>query len=308
MDTKQMEYIIKIAEESCINKAAKKLYITQSALNQQLLKLEKELGVKLFQRSERYMLLTEAGEIYVKNAKEMIKIKEETYSRINDLADKIKGKLSVGLLPERGAGIFSSIYPKFYSKYPDIRIIPTEQTVREQLKSIEKGELDIGIVTVGKQHKEGNQFIPICKEEFVLVVPAGHPMAYLGAPYQSDYPTIILDKFKNDPFLLIYHNSTMRDIVDDFFVREGFTPNILIESLRCETLLTIAEQGLGCTILPSSYLRPSDKVVYFSLPAPNEWEIAVAYRKGSYLSRAEKEFINMIKEYFCEKECAQFHL
>ncbi len=298
MDVRQMEYIIKIAEESCINQAAKKLFITQSALNQQLLKLEKELGVKLFQRSQRYMLLTEAGEIYVKNAKEIIKIKEETYSRIHDLADEIKGKLSIGLLPERGAAIFSSIYPKFYSKYPDLKIIPTEQNVKEQLKCIEKGELDIGLVTVREQHKEGTQFIHICKEEFVLVVPRNHPLAHLGAAYQSSYPTITLDYFKNDSFLLVYHNSTMRDVVDEFFAREGFTPKILIESLRCETLFTIAEQGLGCTILPSSYIKASDQVVYFSLPVPNEWEIAVAYRKGSYLTIPEKELIQLIKDYF----------
>lgn len=298
MDTRQMEYIIKIAEESCINQAAKKLYITQSALNQQLLKLEKELGVKLFQRTQRNMILTKAGEIYVRNAKEIINIKEETYSRIHELADIIKGKISVGLLPERGAAIFSDIYPKFYSRYPDIKIIPTEQSVKEQLKQIENGDLDIGIVTVRPQHKEGNLFVHIYEEEFVLAVPVNHPLAYLGATYQSAYPAIALSKFRNDPFLLAPRCSTMRDVVDEFFSMEGYSPNILIESLRCQTLLTIAEKGLGCTILPSSYLRESDKVVYFSLPYSNKWEIAVAYRKGSYLSIAEKEFINLVKDYF----------
>ena len=298
MDVRLMKYIIKISEERSINQAAKKLFITQSALNQQLLKLEEELGVKLFTRSQRYMLLTEAGEIYVKNAREIIKIRDDTYSRIHDLADKIKGKLSVGLLPERGAAIFASIYPQFYSKYPDIKMIPTEQNVKEQLKCIERGDLDIGLVTVREQHKEGNQFIHICKEEFVLVVPRNHPLAPLGAPYQSSYPIITLDKFMNDSFLLIYQGSTMRDVVDEFFAREGFTPNILLESLRCEMLFAIAEQGLGCTIIPSCYTKDSDQVVYFSLPEPNEWEIAVAYREGSYLTIPEKELIHLIKAYF----------
>ena len=302
MDTRQMEYIIRIAEESCISRAAKKLYITQSALNQQLLKLEKELGVRLFHRAERNMVLTQAGEIYVRNAKEIIKIKEETYSRIHDMADKIRGELTVGLLPERGAVIFSAIYPDFYNKYPNIRIIPTEQNVREQLKGIDNGDLDIGIVAVREQHKEGNQFIHICDEEFVLAVPTVHPLAYLGASYQGPYPTITLDRFQRDPFLLVHKSSTMRDIVDDFFAREGICPNILIESMRCQTLLTIAEQGLGCTILPSCYIKDSDQVVYFSLPTPNQWEIAVAYRKGSYLSIAEKEFIHLLKQYFLPPE------
>ena len=69
MDTKQIEYILKIAEENNITKAAEKLFITQSALNQQLLKLEKELGTPLFHRSRANWRLTEAGEIYIEGAK-----------------------------------------------------------------------------------------------------------------------------------------------------------------------------------------------------------------------------------------------
>ncbi|MCI7796069.1 MAG: LysR family transcriptional regulator, partial [Lachnospiraceae bacterium] len=78
MDTKQIEYIIKIAEENNITRAAEKLFITQSALNQQLLKLEKELGTPLFHRSRTNWRLTEAGEIYLKNAREMLRIKKST--------------------------------------------------------------------------------------------------------------------------------------------------------------------------------------------------------------------------------------
>ena len=72
MDTRQIEYILKIAEENNITRAADKLFITQSALNQQLLKLEKELGTPLFHRSRTNWHLTEAGETYVKNAKEIL--------------------------------------------------------------------------------------------------------------------------------------------------------------------------------------------------------------------------------------------
>ena len=86
MDTRQIEYILKIAEENNITHAAAKLFITQSALNQQLIKLEKELGAPLFHRSRTNWHLTEAGEVYVKNAKEMLRLKRETYQTITDLA------------------------------------------------------------------------------------------------------------------------------------------------------------------------------------------------------------------------------
>ncbi len=81
MDLKQIEYILKIAEENNITHAAEKLFITQPALNQQLLKLEKELGTPLFHRSRSNWRLTEAGEIYVRNAKQIIQIKKKEYLR-----------------------------------------------------------------------------------------------------------------------------------------------------------------------------------------------------------------------------------
>ena len=97
MDTKQIEYILKIAEENNITRAAEKLFISQSALNQQLLKLEQELGTPLFHRSRTNWGLTEAGKIYVEGAKAMLSIKKETYNRIYDVSNIQKGKLTIGL-------------------------------------------------------------------------------------------------------------------------------------------------------------------------------------------------------------------
>lgn len=110
MDTKQIEYILKIAEENNITKAAEKLFITQSALNQQLLKLEKELGTPLFHRSRTNWRLTEAGEIYIEGAKAALQIKNTTYNRIYDVVSARKGHLTIGLTPGRGLRMFTSIY------------------------------------------------------------------------------------------------------------------------------------------------------------------------------------------------------
>ena len=91
MDLKQVEYILKIAEENNITHAAEKLFITQSALNQQLLKLEKELGTPLFHRSRTNWRPTEAGEVYIRGAKELLRIRKNTYEQIHDIAQIKKG-------------------------------------------------------------------------------------------------------------------------------------------------------------------------------------------------------------------------
>ena len=103
MDTKQIEYILKIAEENNITRAADKLFLTQSALNQQLLKLEKELGTPLFYRSRTNWRPTEAGEVYLRNAREILRLKKDTYNQISDIAATRQGRLSIGFTPGRAS-------------------------------------------------------------------------------------------------------------------------------------------------------------------------------------------------------------
>lgn len=230
MDLKQLEYMIKIAEENNITKAAEKLFITQSALNQQLLKLEKELGTQLFVRSRNNWHPTHAGEIYIDNAKKMVRIKKDTYNQINDLMDIKKGKLSIGLTPERGPEMFASIYPTFYKKYPNIKVEPIELPVKQQQHEILIGNLDIGFVTLQDYQKTNDEYIQIGLEEIILAVPKGHPLAHIGGKLGDSLPEISLDRFKNDTFALMQKGSTLREIYDNLTTALDFNPYILLET------------------------------------------------------------------------------
>lgn len=180
MDLKQIEYILKIAEENNITRAAEKLFITQSALNKQLLKLEKEQGTPFFVRSKRNWHLTKAGEIYIENAKKIVSIRKDTYNQINDLIKNRKGKLIIGLPPERGPDMFAAIYPNFYKKYPNVKIEPFEMPVKQQQYEISLGNLDISFLTLQIFQKANDEYIHICSEEIILAVPKAHLLGRLG--------------------------------------------------------------------------------------------------------------------------------
>ena len=154
MDTRQMEYIIQISEERSITKAAEKLFITQSALNQQLQKLEKEVGLPLFVRTRSDWSLTPAGEIYVNTARQILNLKKDAYSQIQDLKESGKRRISLGLIPERGVNMFTAIYPEFHRKFPDIRIEPVECNVRTMQNLITRNELDLGLITLVESQKD----------------------------------------------------------------------------------------------------------------------------------------------------------
>lgn len=297
MELKQLEYIVKIAEERNITKAAEKMYITQSALNQQLLKLEKELGSQLFYRSRTNWKLTEIGEIYIKNAKNILNIKKETYDQINDLLEKHKGNLRIGLTPERGISMFASVYPKFYEMFPNISVEPVEMNVKMQEKMIENGQLDIGFITLSEEQRTGNNtYIPILEENIIMAVPSIHPLAKLikGKNIQR----IDLKLFKNDTFVLLSKNTTMREIIDPLFEKAGFTPNILFETKSSRTLFQMASNHLACTFISETYAEEDDRITYFSLPESPSWKLYTVYRKGAYLSKAAKSFIKLAEVYW----------
>jgi DNA-binding transcriptional LysR family regulator len=301
MDLKQLEYIIKIAEENNITKAAEKLFITQSALNQQLLRLENELGTQLFVRSRSNWHLTRAGEIYVENAKKIVRIKKDTYNQINDLIDIKKGKLVIGLTPERGSEMFASIYPIFYKKYPNVKIEPLEMAVKQQQHEITLGNLDIGFLTLQSFQKTNDEYIHICSEDIILAVPKAHPLAHLGGKLGEKLPQVSLELFKDDSFAIIQKGSTLREIYNNLIAEEDINPHILLETRSCHNLYNMVDEGICCSVFPITYALDSSNVSYFSIKQKPVWEVYASYKKGSYLSSVAKEFIKIATEYWATR-------
>lgn len=299
-DTKQIEYILQIAQENNITRAAEKLFITQSALNQQLLRLEKELGTPLFFRSRTDWHPTQAGEVYIQNAKEIMQIKKNTYRVIRDIVDSRKGHLSIGFTPERGISMFSAVYPKFYEEFPDITVEPLELSVKKQQAAISSGELDIGFLTLCEEQYTNDEYIPICSEEIYLAVPANRSLKKSGFKSSHQMP-LALNAVKDTPFTLIYKESTIRFLIDRLFQETGVHPQILFETASNRTVMQMIQSNMCCGLLPSYYIKEKcSNIAYFSLPEKPSWQIVASYKKGNYLSYAAKRFIELAADYWKE--------
>ncbi|MED4224402.1 LysR family transcriptional regulator [Neobacillus cucumis] len=301
MELKQLEYMIKIAEEKNITKAAEKLFITQSALNQQLLRLEKELGTQLFFRSRSNWHLTRAGEIYIENAKKMVRIKKDTYNQINDLIEIKKGLLRIGLTPERGPEMFAAIYPIFYKKYPNVKIEPLEMRVKQQQHEISLGNLDIGFLTLQEFQKTNDKYIHICSEDIILAVPKAHPLSHKGRRMGETLPEISLDCFKDDSFAIMQKGSTLREIYDNLIAEEDFHHHILLETRSGHNLYHMVAEGICCSIFPISYAKDNSNVSYFLIKQKPVWEVCASYKKDSYLSLVAKDLIKIATDYWSIK-------
>lgn len=297
MDVKQMNYILAIAQEGGITRAAAKLYLTQSALDQQLLKLEQELGTKLFFRSRGSFSITPAGEVYVKYAKQMLALRNEAYRIIRDMADQRNGSLHVAFAPERGMDMFVHIYPRFHQAFPEMTVIPHEMGVHRQLELLQRDELDLGFVLGGKTNQPGLEYTVLLREELLLVTPLDHPLAAQAAPPGA--PLTVLDgsQLGELSFSLIYRESTQREIIDPLFQRRGITPQLFLESASNRANLSMVEEGLSCSIVPEHYVRGSCKVARFRLSDRPRWTLSACRRRGRYQSKASRYFQSLAAEY-----------
>ncbi|ALQ40906.1 hypothetical protein RN87_10300 [Fusobacterium hwasookii ChDC F174] len=296
MDLKQLEYIVGIAEEKNITKAAKKLYITQSALNQTLLKLEKEIGEPLFERSKLNLYLTEIGKIYIEQAKKILEIRKETYEKIDEIKGDYNSIIRIGLTPERGMLMFLSIYPIFHEIYPNIKIEALELSVEEQHKMIEERKLDIGFVNVAESQKKSNIYQEIRKEKLVLAIPNK-----IFKNLKSKNIQDILNEIVKEDFVMLPQNTTIRKVIDEYLKKYQLFPKILFESKNSSLLIKMVESQLVCTIVSEIHAIKSNDIEYILLDNFPHLDYSVMFKKDKFLTTPIKKFINLAKEYWTSK-------
>ena len=296
MDLKQLEYIVGIAEEKNIKKAAKKLYITQSALNQTLLKLEKEIGEPLFERSKLNLYLTVIGKIYVEQAKRILEIRKETYEKIDEIKGDYNSVIRVGLTPERGMLMFLNIYPIFHEIYPNIKIEALELSVEEQHEMIEERKLDIGFVNVAESQKKSNIYQEIRKEKLVLAIPNK-----IFKNLKSKNIQDILNEIVKEDFVMLPQNTTIRKVIDEYLKKYQLFPKILFESKNSSLLIKMVESQLVCTIVSEIHAIKSNDIEYILLDNFPHLDYSVMFKKDKFLTTPIKKFINLAKEYWTSK-------
>ncbi len=291
MNLKQLEYIVEIAKANNISKAAEKLFLSQSALNQQLLNIEKELNKKLFIRKNKELELTEAGIIYINYAKKILELKEEAYDKIKKLDNK-KLTLNVGLTKERGNQMLVELYPIFHKKYSNIIISAIEKSVKNQIFDIKNKKLDFGFLTINNELKLDIKYTHLADEEIVLAVPKNINYLISNIPYSE----VDLSYFKDRDFIVINKDSTLRDIQNKLFKDYNIEPKIIFETESNKISYNLVCANLGISLIPKSYAIESDNIFFYTLKEHPTWKIIAAYNKD--LLEEEKYFIELAKNYW----------
>lgn len=298
LDLRLLEYMVAIEQYGNITEAADRLYLTPSALNQQLLKLEREIGTPLFVRSKRRMIPTEAGAAYIDASRRMLSIRQQTYAALQDIASCYTGTCRVGLTYDHGSSVFARIYPVFHRRYPGMQMRCYQMLVPEMLEQLQNGELDL-VFLLGDRDADwpGMDTVLLSEENLLLGVPRSHPLA-ADAPYSdTPLPAFDLRRLQDENFSLALKKSTMRSqLIDPLFQAAGFQPSIMVESSFNNFLQELAAQGICCTIIPQSQVTNRTDVVWYYLQNTPRFRFSVAYSHGYRLNNALQFFIELARE------------
>lgn len=294
MNTRQLTYIIAIAEKENLSGAAAELGVSQPALSKYLADLEKELNTELFLRHKKRLLLTAAGRIYVEAAKKIVSVKDQTYQTIGALSREYKDTITVGATPLRGSIAIARIFPIFCKRYPNINISIKESYMAGLKQAVINHTVDIALGTCIDLDSPDILHISACEEDLVLCVPIFHHLAPTASRDLDHLTTVDIREFQDSPFLLGGKGATIRSLSDSIFQQNQMNPTVVYESNNNLVLLNMIQSGAGVCLLPKSAMKQSEHIVYFSIRPRYFINLSVMVPKNHEMREEERYLTALI--------------
>lgn len=291
MELRQIEYALMLAEVRNFSRAAEKLHLAQPSLSQQVIKLEKELGVLLFERRPGDIQLTYAGKRFVDQASRILDQVEQLKQEMIDLSDSSQGQIIIGTLPITGAHLLPSALPLFQQEYPGIELVLVEEPTTQLELLTAKGQTDISLLSM-PIHDKDLETIPLLEEPILLAVPPNHALSL-----KKD---VALQDCKDESFIFLKRGQGFREISQKLCEQAGFEPKVVFESTNIETVQSLVASGMGVGFIPRMVTRTrrwTHVPVYLPISdlQPSR-EVVFGYKKGRYLSKAAESFISIMKK------------
>ena len=246
METRFLRYFLTVAEELHFRKAAEKLHMSQPPLSQQIMKLEKELGVDLFIRTKRSVSLTQAGKRLQVHARNILSLMESAKKDVQETARGKTGSLSLGYVGPAMDGFLPGLLKRFKKEFPGVDLQLRQMTSRGQISGIRNGVIHAGVVRLFGQTPDHLEALPVHEETYVLAVPDGHGLAQrkkVRIPELSHEPMIFFPR-QSQPKLFDAWMGT--------FAEQDMTPRITQEAESYQTTTALVSAGLGVAIVPEA--------------------------------------------------------
>jgi len=293
MNLLQLSYFRVVARTGHMTKAAEELFIAQPSLSKTIGRLEKEIGVPLFDRQGRSIQLNRFGKAFLEHVETMFYELEEGQRKVRDMAGLEYGEVSL---------VSASIYwlpellHRFQILHPSVRFRLSQCSLSEMPQRLESGSCDFCFLSI-PLIKSGIQWRALLREEIILVVPPGHRLA--------GQKIIPLQDVAQEAVVIEKVGSGLRDLVDTFCQQAGFTPRIAYEIDEPAALYEFVKAHLGVAFVPALMKKQIHEQALLSLRLTDPIclrTFGIAWHQEHYLSEAARTFQQFVMKHFADLE------
>jgi LysR family hydrogen peroxide-inducible transcriptional activator len=290
MQIHQLQYVVAVARAGSFSRAAEQCHVSQPSLSQQVLKLEDELGERLFNRQKRQTKLTAHGEAFLRRAVRILEEVDAAKREATDAHNLLRGTISVGVLPTIAPYLLPEAMAEFTKKYPGVQIIAHEDTTAPLLKLALAYEIDFALAS-RPINDDRLEVRDLHTEELLLALPPGHALVRKRTVSAAD-----LD---GERLIVMKEGHCLGDQVLRFCDRGGLRPQISFRSAQLETIQALVSNGLGISLVPAMAVQSDrdGRPKYRSVQSPRpERKIVAVWPRQHPPGRGAEEFLRVISD------------
>lgn len=286
MELHQLRYFLAVARTKNFSRAAEQCHVAQPSLSQQIMKLEEELGEKLFERNKREVSLTAAGDLFSRHAERVMDELEQARETVSELNGLVRGRVTLGALPTVAPYYLPKRLKQFAVQHPGIDVVVHEDTTAQLVRAVLAKEIDVALVSLPVE-RVGLVAEEFFEEELMVALPDGHPL--------MKKKSLSLDDLECEAFILMKEGHCLSGQVLQFCRLNGFAARVSFRSAQIETVLAFVAAGAGVSIVPEMACTSRLKgVTYRSVPGVRR-SIGVIYRESRPLSRAAQKVVEFLR-------------
>lgn len=290
MTFEQIDYFICAARSRTFFDAAEAMHISQSALSKQIMKLERELDLVLWDRSRRSAVLTPAGELFYKEALKISRQYHRSLDVMSNFKDSESCTLHIGTLPFLSQYHLTSRIHDFCSEHPEISFSLKEVEDQELLSGLEDHRFELIFVRKNMLDPELHTFHQLTQDRMVAVLSARHPL--------SVKRSLTLEQLEKESFILMPPHTSIYRLCIHSFQDAGIHPHI-IRTARAESIVSAVEIEEGISLLAESSFRlfRQPSVVAVPVNGLERLSIGIAYKKNMTLTSSTENFLRFVKSH-----------
>ncbi len=264
------------------------LNVAQPAISVSIQRLEDELECKLFNRSNKSVTLTPEGEVFLGHAQRILKNVQTASVEMADIKGLNRGEVRLGIPPMMSTYFFPTLIHTFTSVYPNLRLVISGEGAGSIQQKILQGSLDMGVIA-GGHAPESVETLHILREEVVACVPLDHPFV--------DQTAVTIRKFAQESLIMFQKGYYQREMLLELFeALPQVTPKVVFETNLFSLVKSLIKQGQGVSTLLRMVAEDDQEIAAVSFDPPLYLDLMLAWKKGAYLSKANRAFVDFLME------------